>query len=91
MATQLIRHADVVWVRPDNSTPFLLVGSRKSANTELEVLKSFNITHILNVTEVVQNRHNSDSIKYMRISIEDDKDVSIEPHFESAFSFINVC
>jgi hypothetical protein len=91
MTTQLIRHADVVWARPDNSLPFILVGSRKSANTELEVLKSLNITHILNVTEVVKNRHKSDDIKYMRIAIEDDKDVSIAPHLESAFSFINVC
>lgn len=66
----------------------LVLGSEKDASN-MEVLKSFNISYILNITARCPNYFEaSGQFKYKRISANDTGTQKLIDHFEEAFQFI---
>eukprot|EP01084_Bolivina_argentea_P276767 472327_1 len=67
----------------------LYLGDATQSQNKL-VMDDLNITHVLNCTKDWSNRfERSTSIKYLRISINDNDGDNIFEHFEKAISFIN--
>ncbi|ESO04773.1 hypothetical protein HELRODRAFT_78741, partial [Helobdella robusta] len=64
-------------------------GSKEAAESH-STLKSFNITHVLNVTEEIDIRYDKKlRIKSLKIPIKDSNFYDIASQFEGAFSFID--
>lgn len=52
-------------------------------------LEHYNIKYVVNVTSEIDNYYQHCGITYYRISIKDDNNESIKPHFESSFEKID--
>ncbi|KAH3720095.1 dual specificity protein phosphatase 19-like [Dreissena polymorpha] len=65
----------------------LIMGSQDIA-ADREILKKYNVTHILNLANLVKN-YFSDSIKYMNIIINDMPTEDVLQHFQKAFAFVD--
>lgn len=66
----------------------LFLGSFNQSE-KYSVISDLKITHILNITSECGNVHEDKGIKYMKVSIADEDDKSIHPHFENAYQFID--
>lgn len=73
---------------PVEVIPHLFLGNAKNS-ADLNVLKNFGITYILNVTPNVPNKFEEDStFKYMKIPISDHLSQNLSRFFPEAISFI---
>ena len=54
----------------------------------LEILRSIKITHIVNCTQSIDNKFESNGIEYIRVPVNDKTSVSILPYFVKAIRFI---
>ena len=71
---------------PISGIDYLFVGSVGAAYN-FERLKAAGITHIINVTNTLENKY-PDHFTYLRIGLEDDPDTDISSHFSIAQTFI---
>jgi protein-tyrosine phosphatase len=69
----------------DDGTPFMYLGSCGDAKHS-KLTDKYKITHVLNVTEEIDNFHIN--IVYKKIEIEDNPRTDIQNHFEDAHSFL---
>lgn len=67
---------------------FNFVGSQDIA-ADREILKKYNVTHILNLATLVKNYFKEDSIEYMNIIINDMPSEGALQHFRNAFAFVD--
>jgi len=67
--------------------PCIYLGGQDGAAMSLDTLRSYGITHILNVTMKMGN-HFDDKLTYLRIQIPDLKGYDISKHFRAANEFI---
>ena len=72
---------------PISGVEHLFVGSVGAAYN-LERLKAVGITHIINVTNTLENKY-PDHFTYLRIGLEDDPDTDIGSHFSTSQKFID--
>ena len=54
----------------------------------LDEIKIYNITYIINCTKDIPNYFENDNIKYMRVPIDDTSNQHIEQYFDSTYNFI---
>jgi protein-tyrosine phosphatase len=71
----------------EDGTPFLYLGSASSSVFSVQQLHKHNIHYIMNVTDTEPNIHKS-GINYLRISIEDTRDVELSYYLPRALDFI---
>ena len=71
---------------PISGLDYLFVGSVGAAYN-FEQLKATGITHIINVTNTLENKY-PDHFTYLRIGLEDDPDTDIGSHFSTSQTFI---
>ncbi len=65
----------------------MYVGNQRDAMSE-EVVKHLQITHVINVTQHVNNKFEERGVKYLNIEIDDTEKFQISKHFKNAFEFI---
>lgn len=65
----------------------IFVGNQRDATSE-DVINLLKITHIINVTQHVNNKFEHKGIKYLNILIDDTPDYQISKHFKTAYEFI---
>ena len=58
-------------------------------SSNLDLLRIFKITHILNVTDHFDNRFERQGIKYLKICIDDTDKESMSKHFSAIYNFID--
>merc|ERR1712228_457598 len=54
----------------------------------LDILKTIKITHIVNCTQSIENKFESNGLRYIRVPVNDKRSVSILPYFVAAIRFI---
>lgn len=54
----------------------------------LDILRSIKITHIVNCTQSIENKFESNGLRYIRVPVNDKTSVSILPYFVAAIRFI---
>lgn len=67
---------------------FLYLGDHEHSQN-YEILKTLNITHIINSTKSVKNTFLDKGIKYCRVFVDDLEKEKINYHFQKAFRFID--
>ena len=69
--------------------PYMYLGSSISAS-DLPLLQSQGITHVVNTAIEIENFHESTgSIQYLKLQLDDSMDVKIADHFQECFDFIS--
>lgn len=72
----------------ENKSPFLYLGSCRPASDKATLLQK-KITHILNITEEINNFFEKDNkFTYLRFHLEDSSDTDIKSVFDKAHKFI---
>lgn len=72
---------------PVHVLSFMVLGSEKDAKSR-EVLRSFKIQSILNVTPKCPNYFEDQNVTYMRIAVADTGSQKLSQHFKEAFAYI---
>ena len=74
---------------PSTVIDFKLFVGDESHVKNIELLKHFKITHIVNATQHVPNYFIDNGIKYLNIPVEDNDLFKFQPYFNSVFNFID--
>lgn len=74
---------------PSTILDYHLFAGDQSHAANLDLLKHFKITHILNVTEHFGNMFEKAGIKYLKIEIDDTHDQNLIDHLDKIFDFID--
>ncbi|XP_017769908.1 PREDICTED: dual specificity protein phosphatase 10-like [Nicrophorus vespilloides] len=67
--------------------PYLYLGNARDAS-DLQLLKSLDITHVLNVSSRRSENEGCDGIIWKRFSVFDDADQDLTQYFDESFEFI---
>lgn len=59
------------------------------AATNHDILKNFDITHVVNASNGIVENAFPDKYEYLNIDVEDDNEADITPHFEKVFDFLS--
>lgn len=74
---------------PSNILDYRLFVGDQSHVSNIDLLKHFKITHILNATQHFSNKFENHGIKYLKIPIEDTENYEISGYFPKIFRFID--
>ena len=61
-----------------------------TAATNLEILRRFKITHIVNASNNTVPNAFPDDFTYINVNVEDDDEDDISPHFDAFHEFLNL-
>jgi len=76
-------------ITDSNAPPYIYLSGINGAKN-LDKIKEYNITFILNCTKDIPNYfENNTSIKYMRVPIDDTSNMHIEKYFAATYDFID--
>lgn len=73
---------------PVEILPYLYLGSKRECEN-LELLRQYQITYVLNVTPNIPNHFENDGLKYLQIPIRDRWNQNLAEHFPEAIDFID--
>lgn len=74
---------------PSTILDYHLFAGDQSHAGNLDLLKHFKITHVLNVTEHFDNKFEKAGIKYLKISVDDTHDQNLGDYLDTIYDFID--
>ncbi len=82
----IIDNIALLFTKPTHVIDNIYIGNSLNASNYYE-LEDYNITHVINVSEEISN-YFPDDMDYLRISVSDTNDASLESYFGRALRFI---
>ncbi len=82
----IVDNISLLFTEPTHVIDNIYIGNSLNASNYYELI-NHNITHVINVSEEISNYY-PDDMEYLRISVSDTNDASLESYFIKALKFI---